>query len=245
MSLQVAICDDEKHVCSELETALGKMLLECNVSHEIDVFSSAENLCSAIESQTQYDLVFLDIEFAENEINGVEAGRIIRGGGGSHVAIVFISWEKEYSLQLHKLHPFDFLLKPLDYEEVRQLVRSFLSQHHITTEDFTYKSRTETRRVKIRDIVYAESSNRTVTLHLSGGSKESFYGILKDVFAEQLQKANFLHIHVSYAVNYQYVSALTRSSVRLSSGTVLPVSKQKKDEVEAAYFAIMERRGVM
>ena len=244
MPLQVAICDDEKHICSELETALRKMLLECNVSHEIDVFSSAEKLCRTIESQAQYDLVFLDIEFAKNEINGVEAGRIIRGGG-EVISIVFISWEKEYSLQLHKLHPFDFLIKPLDYEEVRQLIHSFLNQHRITTEDFTYKTRMETRRVKIRDIVYVESSNLTVTLHLSGGRKESFYGILKDVFSDQLQNANFLHIHASYAVNYQYVSALTRSSVRLSTGVVLPVSKQKKDEVEATYFAIMERRGVM
>jgi len=246
MPLQVAICDDEKKICSELEALLRKILVASNVKHEIDVFFSGENLCRKMESQAHYDLIFLDIEFAKAEINGVEVGKRIRDTYESHtVSIVYISWEEKYSMQLFKVRPLDFLIKPLDYEQVDQVVQTYLRLFRMETDDFVYRVRLELHRVKIKDIVFLESINRKLILHLAGGTKKVFYGTLKDVFSEQLQNANFLHTHVSYIVNYNYVTALTRNSVVLSTGKELPISRQKKDEVEEAYFAIMERRGVM
>ena len=246
MPLQAAICDDEKQICSELETALRKILLECNIPHEIDVFFSGEMLCDKIESQAHYDLIFLDIEFAKTEINGVEVGKRIRDVYERQtISIVYISWEEKYSMQLFKVRPLDFLIKPLEYNQIEQVLQIYLKLFRIEAEDFVYKTRLETHREKIKNIVYLESRNRKLILHLSDGRKKIFYGTLKDVFSDYLQNANFLHIHASYVVNYNYVSAITRSNVVLSTGAALPISKQKKDEVEEAYFAIMERRGVM
>jgi len=246
MPLKVAICDDEKQICSELEMSLRKILVECNVDYKIDVFFNGEKLCDKIESQVHYDLVFLDIEFAKNEINGIEVGRQLRDAyERDTISIVYISWEEKYSMQLFKVRPLDFLVKPLKYEKIEQVMQTYLKLFRIEADDFIYKTRHKTYRVKIKDIMYIESADRKLILHLSGSRREVFYGTLRDVFNEQLQNINFLHIHASYVVNYNYVAALTRSNVVLSTGAALPISRQKKDEVEEAYFAIMERRGVM
>jgi DNA-binding LytR/AlgR family response regulator len=99
--------------------------------------------------------------------------------------------------------------------------------------------------VQIKDIVYLESTKRKITLHLTDGRKTEFYGTLKEIYQQQLQKFDFLLIHASFAVNYDYISALKYDEVVLADGvTTLPVSRNKRNEVREAYYAIVERRRV-
>ena len=110
MALFVAICDDEKRVGTELESALFKILGNLNIKCEVDVYLTGEELCAKLEDGAQYDLIFLDIEFAKNAINGVEAGRLIRDIYRNDLtSIVYISWEMKYSMQLFDIRPLNFL----------------------------------------------------------------------------------------------------------------------------------------
>ncbi|MCL2255155.1 MAG: DNA-binding response regulator, partial [Lachnospiraceae bacterium] len=89
----VAICDDEIDLGAELERTLIEIFTKLNVKYEIEVFLTGEELCRRMESGSRYDLIFLDIEFAKSEINGVEVGRLIREAQQNHiVSIVYISW---------------------------------------------------------------------------------------------------------------------------------------------------------
>ena len=246
MTLKVAVCDDEKQICRDLEAALKKILDMLNIGYEIDTYSSGERLCKKMEQQAHYDLFFLDIEFAKGEINGVEVGKRIRDYFEQQAAsIVYISWEKKYSYDLHKIRPIDFLIKPLEYEKIEEAVTTHLKIFRLLADDFVYKVQHDTFRVKVNNIVYLESDKRKLVLHLSDGKKEVFYGTLKEVYMEQLQKFDFLLIHKSYAVNYSFISALKRESLVLTTGATLPVSRSKKDEVEEAYFSIMKRQGLV
>jgi len=252
MILQIAICDDEKDFCAELESVLKEILDGFEIEYKIDIFYSGEEFCEKIhknvykDSAMYYNLVFLDIEFAKNEINGVEVGKQIRRVYQRHpVSIIFISWEMKYSMQLFDIRPLNFLIKPLEYEKLRQVVKTYLSLSGIWFEDFVYKVRHDIFRVKVKDIVYLESTNRKLILNLADGRKELFYGVLKEIYQEQLHKFDFLHIHASYAVNYIYISLLARYHVVLYNNTTLPISRQKKKETDKAYFAIMERRGMV
>ena len=97
----------------------------------------------------------------------------------------------------------------------------------------------------MKNIVFLENDNRKVVLHLYDGRKEEFYGSLKEVYEEQLKERDFLFIHNSYVVNYDYVAALKFDQVLLIDNAVpLPISKQKKNEVRAAYYEIVKRRDV-
>ena len=246
MTLFVAICDDEKKIGAELESALIGMLGKLDIKHEIDIYYTGEELCSHIENGTHYDLIFLDIVFAKNEINGIEVGRFIREKyRHDSVSIVYISWEMKYSMQLFDTHPLNFLIKPLDYEKLTQVVKMHLDIAECWSRDFIYQIRNDIFKVQIKSIIYLKSEKRKLILYLADGKKEEFYGILKEVYEEQLKKSDFLLIHASYAVNYDYIAVMKFNEVILTnSEQPLPISRAKRNEVREAYCAIIEKRMV-
>ncbi|MCL1786786.1 MAG: LytTR family DNA-binding domain-containing protein [Defluviitaleaceae bacterium] len=244
MTLFIAICDDEKRICAELETALIKILDNLNIACEVDIYFTGEILCEKITAGAQYDLIFLDIEFAKNAINGVEVGKRIRETYNNHlVSIVCISWKMQYSMSLFDIRPLNFLIKPLDHAKVEQVVKTYLDIAGLWTGYFTYKARHNTHKVPIKDIVYLQSDRRRLTIHLADGRKETFYGTLKAVFEAQLQGFDFLFIHASYVANYDYITAVKYSEVVLTpDGLSLPISQHKRKEVRETFYAITEKR---
>jgi DNA-binding LytR/AlgR family response regulator len=242
--LNIAICDDELKICAELEAALMDMLGKLNIEHEIEVYLTGEVLCRSMEAGMHYDLIFLDIEFAKNEISGVEVGRLIRDAHQNNVvSIVYISWEKKYSMQLFNIRPLNFLIKPLEYDEVEQVVRTYLQIAGLWSGVFTYKIGHETFKAQIKDIVYLESRDRKLMLHLADGRKEKFYGSLKKAYEEQLMRFDFLFIHASYVVNFDYVTSMKYNQLLLAdSSAPLPISQNNRNAVRERYHAIMKRR---
>jgi len=245
--LMIAVCDDEQKINAELESDLINILANLNIKSEIDVYFSGSELCGKIASGTYYDLIFLDIEFAKNEINGVEVGRFIRDTHQNNtVSIVYISWEKKYSMQLFDIRPLNFLIKPLMYEKIEQVVKTFLKISGLRTEVFIYKSGHDTCKVQMKDIVFVESNDRKLILHIIGGRKEEFYGALRDVYEQQLKKFDFLFIHASYVVNYDHVTAIKYSQLFLTDNkTPIPISQNKRNEVRERYYEIMKRRNIL
>ena len=244
MTLLVAICDDEKRICAELERALLNMFVTCNIKNEIDVYHTGEELCTRMGKGAHYDLIFLDIEFAKSAIDGVEVGRLIREAYCNDLAsIVYISWEMKYSMQLFDIRPLNFLIKPLDYAKVEQVVETYLRVAGLRVGEFSYKVGHNTHKVQIKDIVYLQSDRRKLILHLADGRKEEFYGTLKEVYQEQLQRFDFILIHASFVVNYDYIAVAKYEEMVLIDGIAsLPISQPKRKDVKETYYEIMEKR---
>ena len=242
--IYIAICDDETAIGAELERTLLDIFTKLNIEHEVEVFFTGEELFKKMEVGSHYDLIFLDIEFAQSEINGIEVGRLIREVHRNHtVSIVYISWEKAYALELFDIQPLNFLIKPLKHDKIEEVVKKYIEIAGLLSGVFTYKAGHCVFNVRMENIVFFENNNRKVIIHLADGRKEEFYGSLKDVYEQQLKGRDFLFIHNSFVVNYDYVAALKFDQVRLvNSATPLPISKQKKNEVRLAYYEIVKRR---
>jgi DNA-binding LytR/AlgR family response regulator len=243
----VAICDDEIKIGAELERALIDIFDKLNVKYEIDVYFAGEALHQKMETGTHYDLIFLDIEFAKNEINGVEVGRLIRNAHQNNaVSIVYVSWEKKYAMDLFKIRPLDFLIKPVEYDKIEQVIRTYFTISKFLSEEFVYKKGHDTFKLRLRDIVYLESRGRKLIIHLSDGRAEECYGSLKEVYEEQLKRFDFLFVHASFVVNYDYVSTVKRNQVLLLDNVTpfLPIAQNKWNEVAERYCAIIKRRRV-
>jgi DNA-binding LytR/AlgR family response regulator len=242
----VAVCDDETKIGAEVEHALMKILNNLQVEHDIDVFFSGDELCRRMETGAHYDLIFLDIEFAKNEINGVEVGRLIRDAyQNNNVSIVYISREKDYAFQLFEIRPLNFLIKPLEHDILEKTVQTYLKIAGLWSSEFSYSVGRDTFKVKVKDIVCIESSDRKLILHFADGRTDEFYGSLKEVYQEQLKKFDFLFIHASYVVNFDYISAIRYNQLSLvGSVTPLPISQSRRNDIRESYYAIMKRRRV-
>jgi len=246
MTLFVAICDDEKKISADVESYLMDILNIRKINYEIDVYFSGEELCAKMENGAIYNLIFLDIEFAQNAINGVDVGRLIREAHNNNMAaIVYISWKMQYSMQLFAVRPLDFLIKPLDYAKIEKVINTYLSISEFWAKDFTYRVGRDIFKVQVKDIVYIQNAKRKLIMHLADGRKEEFYGTLKDIFHQQLQQFNFLYIHTSYVVNYDYIAAMSYDKLTLTVDAItLPISQRKRSEIRQAYCEILERKTI-
>jgi len=244
--IYVAVCDDETKIGAEVEHALINIFDSMQVKYDIDVFINGEELCRRMETGAHYDLIFLDIEFAKDEINGVEVGRLIREAyQNNNVSIVYISRERDYAFQLFEIRPLNFLIKPLEYDVLEKTVKTYLQIAGLLLSEFSYIVGRNAHKVKVKDITHIESSDRKLILHFADGKTDEFYGSLKEVYQEQLRKFDFLFIHASYVVNFDYISAISYSQVSLRSNTTpLPISKNRRNVIRENYFSIMKRRRV-
>jgi len=242
--INFAICDDEKAIGAQLEQTVSQYLNHLNIKHDIDVVFSPEELEHQMQNGIHYDFIFLDIEYFTSELNGVDFARIIREVyHNNQASIVFISRETKYALELFDVQPLNFLIKPLEKEKVHKVIDKYLTLAGLRTKDFTYKKGRSILKVPFKDILYIESAGRKLFLHLVSGKEEEFYGSLKEIYENQLQKYDFLFIHASYVVNYDHLAALSFNTAKLSKGgLVLPISKYRQEAVRLAYQDILKRR---
>jgi DNA-binding LytR/AlgR family response regulator len=233
-------------VSAELERDLQEIFNKLNVGYEIDVYFDGDELFRKMASGAHYDLIYLDIEFTRSEINGVEVGRLIREAHNNNiVSIVYISWEQKYSMQLFEIRPMNFLVKPLAYDKVEHTVKTYLKISGNLSGELIYKKGHDTFKVSIKDIIYLENYKKKVIIHFADGGKEEFYGSLKNACNEQLSKFDFLFIHASYVVNYDYVTSVKYNQLLLTDRiTPLPISPNRRDEVRENYLSIMARRRI-
>ena len=242
--LKIAVCDDEKELTAELERALMIICANLTVAHEIDLYYSAADLCRCLDAGARYDMLFLDIAFAKDDINGVEAGRLIRGReGGSLISIVYISWTEQYAMELFELNPLHFLLKPLDYGKVEKAIKTHIENNGISGGIFTWQKGRDSYKARVKDILYLESHSRKITIHFNDGKSDEFYGSLKELYHEQLESFDFLFIHTSYLVSYDAVTAACYDYMAITGREMpLPVSRPRRNKVRQRYTAIRTRR---
>lgn len=67
--MTIAICDDEKTICKQVEKLVKKQIPDCN----IELFASGETL---LKETKIFDIIFLDIQM--DGINGMQTARMLR-----------------------------------------------------------------------------------------------------------------------------------------------------------------------
>ena len=239
----IAICDDEKNICANLEASLIDILRKLSIEHEIDVFATGAELYKKIKQGYQCDLLFLDIELAQDTVNGVEISRLIREAQGNNlISICFISWEMKYAMSLFDSQPLNFLIKPLDDDKIKKVVNQFTTLFNSRNATLKYKIGRDFYRRSLKEIQYLESQGRKIILHLIDGTTEQFYGKLRDVYTSKLQQYDFLFIHASYIVNYDHVIKFAYDEFTLTDGKRLPISQANRTKIRVEQHAIEKQR---
>lgn len=226
----IAICDDELNTCNQLEEYLEKYLRLHYIDGNVGVFYSGETLRKYLEKQGSFDLVFLDIELPC--INGIEVGKFLRDTLGDEITdIVYISSKKNYALELFKCRPLDFIIKPLNYQVISNILDVVLKRNQIRRKCFEFENERSVHKVPLQNILYFRSDNKKIYIVLVDGEIEVFNGKLTEV-EEKLPELSFLRIHKSYLINFDYVTNYSYEYVTLVNGDVLSISKSNRKTVK-------------
>ena len=79
-----------------------------------------------------------------------------------------------------------------------------------------------------KEILYFSSQNKKVHLVLKDGQKE-FNGKLKEI-AKKIP-GNFIQIHQSYLINFDYIEECSYESVKMKNGDTIPISQPYRKSV--------------
>lgn len=213
--LKIAICDDDIRFTSRLEDLLLEEAKRRGIQADVAVFYDGSTLTDSVGWGEGYDLIFLDIEMKKQ--NGIEAARFIRRTDKT-VLLIFISCHEQYWKELFEVEPFRFLSKPLDEALLFKYFQEACVRIREKNAYFHFSFRKERKKVVLKDVIYFESRNRVISIILTGGRTERFYGKLNDVEKGLKDNQHFLRIHQSFLVNYDYIRRMRVSSLSIDMG---------------------------
>ncbi|MBQ3514074.1 MAG: response regulator transcription factor [Lachnospiraceae bacterium] len=232
--IKIAICDDDKKITTQLEDVIEDYLKQLGIRYEINIFFDGKELMQHMEKeQTEYDVIFLDIEM--KDMDGMETARQIRKKN-QIVLILFVTSHTSYAIEAYSVHPFQFIVKPID----EKIVCDYFQQAYevITAGEFyyEYKYNKEYYRILVNDIMYFESEKRMIRIYLKDGIIKQYYDKL-NLIQEKFQdsKADFWRIHQSILVNSRYVVKKAFDYIELTNGKRLSISEDRRREINAHY----------
>lgn len=234
MNINIAICDDFEEIRNQVFNLITDIFITLPFTPVIDCFSNGEELCAEI-AKNQYDLIFLDIELPK--MNGVDVGKYIRNTlKNERVQIAYISGRKDYAIELFDSRPINFLVKPLNREQIKKVIDKYIQITKMDDSLFTYQIRNEYYKIPLSDILYFASSGRKITIKTTD-SENCFYSSLNKIYPK-VQNKNFLFVHKSFLVNYKHILSYQYEQVIMDDKTVIPISQANRKEIRAAFVAI-------
>lgn len=242
--IRAVIIDDEENARFTLANYLTTYCPDVTILGEAD---SVESGVVAI-NQHQPDVVFLDIMLSDgsgfNLLNRFEQ---------INFKIVFVTSYSQYAIKAFKYAAFDYILKPIDIDELLSVISRLKS---ITTPpadtgtklNFLESSMNKEERaftkivlatnnslyvVEIAGIIRCEAQESYTMFHLNNETRLLVSHTLKE-YEELLQEHLFVRIHKHHLVNFSYITRFLNQdggSVVLKNGSIIPVSFRKKDVV--------------
>lgn len=235
--LKIAICEDEKRYADRLEKSLRVWAAKTAVNIRIRKYIGEEQLLSDFKTDGMFDLIFMDIEMGN--MNGLELAAGIRETDYI-TTLIFVSQYEDYYREAYHVHPFQFLSKPVNAEELEETMNAYMKMKKQDMETFTLTIRKAQYNLRLNDIIYFCSERRHVTA-VCEDQRYSFYGKLGEIQRELGERTNrFLRIHQSYLVNTKYVKEYHYSKVVLHNGEALYVSRDNRKSIREIHMLLME-----
>lgn len=225
--LRILICDDQPPVLQ----AISEMIQQGAPNTETELFEDTKDLMKALEKDhDSVDGVFLDIVFSGEERTSV-ANRLHKLY--PKLPIVFMTGHLQYAPDIFDAAPAYLLAKPFQPEKVAQALRVIEQKSSKETcSAVTIRVRGGLRTLRTRDIEYFESKGRKVTVHGAFEPAE-FYGKLTEL--QDTLPENFVCCHQSFLVNMDEIALVGSDDITMSSGTVLPIAKRRRNMFREAF----------
>ena len=233
------IVDDE----AKSRTAVRSLLTK--YCPEVHIVGEAEGVASGLEAIAEHrpDVLFLDIEM--NDGTGFD---LIEKRPYPAIEVIFVTAYNQYAIQAFRYSAIDYLLKPINPNELMQAVRKLAERSRINEIekrlDTLMENQNSIQKIavpvsdglrieQVANIRYCESDNYYTTLFLHSGERLLVCKTLKE-YDQMLSPEGFIRIHQKYLVKVSEIKSYSRSDggfVTLNDGTHLTVSRRKKDEL--------------
>lgn len=221
---QIAICDDDV----KMRRFLRQTVSESGISCRVEEFASGADL---LRNYGEYDILFLDIDMPGG--NGIEVAERIRRAD-RRVKIIYVTGYQEYMGLSFIVHPFAFLLKPVQKEEIIRQMKEALVYGGEEEKGIPVRVRTTEgiEEIVISELYYLEYQNRKLRFVLK--HREVMVRGKMTEYLERLGPYGFAAPHKSFIVNLYHVKAIRGYEIIMMNEDRIPLSQKRSVEFRAA-----------
>jgi two-component system LytT family response regulator len=243
--MNVIIIDDEATVRNTISSLLGENF------PDIRIMASAGSIGEGYEAVVKHkpDLLFLDIELPDGK--GFD---LLKRFQQIPFKIIFVTGHQEYALDAIKVSALDYILKPVDTDELVRAVGKACEIINHEDQQLKFqalKENLQSKRVlkriilhtsdhlqliSVSDIIRAEADSNYTSFCLSDRKRILVSRTIKE-FEGLLTGSGMIRVHQSHLVNINYIDRFVKKDggyLLLKEGTKIPVSPNLKKKVMQA-----------
>ncbi|MFR8169620.1 MAG: LytR/AlgR family response regulator transcription factor [Marvinbryantia sp.] len=230
----IAVCDDEEADREQIRKMAEEVCRAEKIRAEIVCYGTAKELLEEIQNGKEYALLLLDVLMPAQD--GMELARALRNQK-VETEIVFISSNREMALQGYEVAAARYLAKPLEIEKLTEAVR-FCYGKLRSCKELLLPADGYMRKIAPKEIYYIEIIGRKSRIMQE--TQEWDTSLSMKELEEMLSGQGFVRCHQSFLVNFSHVKNFRTSSMELTDGRSVPVSKHRVKEVRQAFFDYMK-----
>lgn len=240
--IKILIIEDQPYIRKSLISMVASYSKEIHISGECGTVSEALILVKS----TKPDIVLLDINLEDG--NGFD---FLNNQPKIDFKIIFVTAYEEFALKAIKNGAIDYILKPIDEQELHNALDKVLDtlspststqleiiKNHIKgkKERIVLSLQDGYQIIQLSQLLYCKSDGGYTTFYLVNGKQYMASKSLK-AFEEQLPIANFIRVHQSYIINIKFAKKLDKSrKLILENDNAIPVSKRKMEYLMNVLF---------
>ena len=239
--IRTIIIDDEEDGRNGLNIALKKYCPEIDVQH---ICESPEKGIEVIK-KNKPDLVFLDIQMPN--MSGFD---LLQQLAPVNFEVIFVTAHDHYAIKAIKFSALDYLLKPIDIDDLIHAVKRVKERVSIEPTAFRYQSILNNIQYKSReieklavptlegidffetqDIIFCKADGNYTVLYLKGKANKIVCRNLKD-FESLLTEPAFCRVHHAALINMKHIQKYVKGEgghVILTEGHQVEISRRKKE----------------
>ena len=227
MAYRVAIVDDSTTDAEFVKGILNSWADFRQANIQAEVFPSAEAFLFRYAEDKEWDILLLDIEMGA--MDGVTMAKRVRQDNEA-VQIVFITGYSDYIAEGYEVAALHYLMKPVNREKLLTVLDRAMEKRKQEERCLNLEAYGEMVRIPFYEIRYLDVHQNYVTVHAKAD-----YTVKRTLgdFEKELDE-RFFRVGRGMILNLKYIQRVTKTEVRLSDGTVLPLPRGAYESLNRA-----------
>lgn len=227
MKYKIAICDDSAADRAYVTDMVNRWSAVVGHAVHLDAFDSAESFLFHYADENDYDILLLDIEM--EAMDGVTMAKHLRKDNEA-VQIIFITGYTDYIAEGYEVAALHYLVKPVKEKKLFSVLDRAAEKLRKNEKVLHFEISGEMVRIPVFQIRYAEVMANYVTIHAAEDvTVKMTLGDLEKELDERFYRAGR-----SIIVNLTQISRVTKTEIKLSDGTVIPLPRGAYEGVNRA-----------
>ncbi len=219
--MNIAICDDELPTLKAIAKITEAAIISNEFDAEVMAVTTDQNIIFERIRNHEIDVLFLDVDFNNGGMNGIEFALKLREIN-KDFKLIFMTAHFEYVMLSFKCKTFDYIMKPMDINKITNVLKRLMTD--LSECELGLLKVNKDYMVRTKDILFIERNKSKATIYTKDSTYETCYSLNS---LENDLPDSFVRVHRSYIVNKEQIAKINKEnkSIYFSDNLTCPLGQ--------------------